>query len=37
MSRPHDLLKAIIQAAQQQDYPHMKLDDYSEIFGRSKC
>jgi hypothetical protein len=33
MSQSHDLLKAIIQAAQKQDYPHMKLDDYFEIFA----
>src|SRR5438128_350537 len=31
--QPHDLLKAIIQGAQQQDYPGMKVDDYFEIFA----
>ena len=31
--QPHDLLKAIVQAAQQQDYPDMKVDDYFEIFA----
>jgi hypothetical protein len=30
---PHDLLKAIVQATQQQDYPDMKVDDYFEIFA----
>ncbi len=37
MSQPHDLLKAIIQAAQQQDYPHMRLDDYFEVLRLSRC
>jgi hypothetical protein len=31
--QPQDLLKAIIQRTQQQDYPDLKVDDYFEIFA----
>ena len=31
--QPHDLLKAIVEAAQHQDYPDSRVDDYFEIFA----
>lgn len=31
--QPHDLLKAIVHGAQQQDYPDMNVDDYFELFA----